>query len=326
MAPTVNPDLYNTLTNETLASEDYSRWILGPPVLGTTTQHRDAYVLLAPSTINALQPLSAALTGIPVQIFLVKRAITLPTSRWAKRVLSAFFSILIFLETFAMLLNVILNLLFHYKKLSQALVALVTYSYCSGRIAGFNARTDQALRALVWLAVQSGSYTAILASTGALIAYSAPRDLRYTSLAFAFWYPLPSCYALTILTALSSRLILHKPDSFTDTGEELLSPMPIAGVVAVRGLTHHPGRQNRQKHAVAAANGGGIQVAQEVSVHVEMGKRDSVVDTADGELKTEGEGAGWQLEERRTTRSTTTAGDLSDWRPTWGSPEGEEQV
>lgn len=45
-----------------------------PFVAGSCTQGRGAEIILAPSQINALQPLSCLLVGVPVQVLLASRA------------------------------------------------------------------------------------------------------------------------------------------------------------------------------------------------------------------------------------------------------------
>ncbi|GAA6031328.1 hypothetical protein JCM8097_005604 [Rhodosporidiobolus ruineniae] len=304
-----DPATYNTLLDQTLASEDYSRWILGPSVIGwvgqialwgmaagwagdymrsdlfrrdtprrrallvyvllictaqaafnfyltfhwTTTQHRDAEIMLAPSRINSLQPLTVGFVGVPVQAFLASRSINLLQARWAKRLAKAFFSLVIFLEAASIIFNFVLNTLFHDDKLHGSLliwlwlaaitdvsITILLIVVLRKRIAGFNASTDQKLRALSWLAVQSASYTAFFALTAAILAYATPPDdLRYTSLPFAAWYNLTSSYVLSLLTALCSRLILG---GGTSRGAPTLT---LAGAGPLNPLFHSDGDQLR---------------------------------------------------------------------------------
>ncbi|GAA5859989.1 hypothetical protein JCM8547_003047 [Rhodosporidiobolus lusitaniae] len=200
-----------------------------------TTQARDAFSMIAPSPVNALQPTACAMTGVPTQTFLAMRAIKLLRARWAKIACSVFFGLLISVQTAFMIFNTALNYEFGHDRLSGRLLNMVVDGIASGvwlwasaaidvgittilvvvlrkRIAGVFEDTDSKLRRLSWLAVQSASYTAVLATVGATTAYAA-RGILYSSLAFTFWYPLPSCYGLALLTSLSSRAIFQNSPS-----------------------------------------------------------------------------------------------------------------
>ncbi|GAA5822291.1 hypothetical protein JCM11251_006291 [Rhodosporidiobolus azoricus] len=329
---------YNTLTNQTVATQEFSTAIIGPSALGwigqialwgmvvawagdycnfylifrwTTQQNREAYSILEPSRVNSLQPLSAGLLGVTVQSFLARRAIKLLTGRWSKRLTTAFFAIVITLELFFSIFNVVLNNLFHDEKLSGRLLRFVTYSLISGiwlwsaavadigvtvvlcvvlrkRIAGFNETTDRKLRALCWLAVQSASYTAFLALGGAISAYATPNNVLVSSVPFAFWYLLPSCYVLALITALCSRLVLTPPSIIggVNVGSGLgggAGPNSLGGV-AYGGMggrspplrpspTFKPvARLIEKTQAPSVASG--VHVAEEVSVHVSDGEDD----------------------------------------------------
>ncbi|KAK4048720.1 hypothetical protein OIO90_005713 [Microbotryomycetes sp. JL221] len=76
------------------------------------------------------------------------------------------------------------------------------------RIMHFNASTDTLLRRLIKLAVQTASYTAILATCGAALAFSFSSDSEnsiYTNAAGSFYQPLSSCYLISLLVTLSFR-------------------------------------------------------------------------------------------------------------------------
>ncbi|GAA5842047.1 hypothetical protein JCM11251_001997 [Rhodosporidiobolus azoricus] len=73
------------------------------------------------------------------------------------------------------------------------------------RIAGFNAKTDTVLRKLIIGALQTASYTTFLAILAAStsVAYG---DLHpFSRVPFAFIYPLPPCYAISLYTTLATR-------------------------------------------------------------------------------------------------------------------------
>ncbi|GAA5822295.1 hypothetical protein JCM11251_006293 [Rhodosporidiobolus azoricus] len=203
----------------------------------TTSQDRAAADLVRPTVPDALQPLSVSLLGPLVQCFLAKRAIRLLVARWAKVAATIFFGVVIVLEFVAAIFNVAISLEFHKGRLRGVLLRLATYNLATGiwlwlaaaadvgvtvllcvvlrkRIAGFNQSTDKKLRALCRLAVQSASYTSVLAVGGAIAAYSAPQNnLLFSSVPYPLWYLLPSCYPIALLTALSSRQIFASSDS-----------------------------------------------------------------------------------------------------------------
>ncbi|GAA5975086.1 hypothetical protein JCM11641_000026 [Rhodosporidiobolus odoratus] len=73
------------------------------------------------------------------------------------------------------------------------------------RIVGFNQTTDGLLRKLVWLALRTAAYTAVLSLVGAVIA-ACYRDGDYatTNLNLAFWLPMPAIYGISLFTTVSS--------------------------------------------------------------------------------------------------------------------------
>lgn len=207
--------------------------------------------------------------------------------------------------------------------------------------------------ALLWLGVQSASYTSFCALGGAIASYGSslfrtpfsisasphglpffldlsldvhlrfrltatPRnDLRYTSIAFPFWYLLPSyvlltprlrlrirltfllpddsCYVLSLLTSLCSRLIFDKKGSSDITrrsvaipairlgadGDLLTAPLTPrrfgfrapSPVHRGSGASPSPHRavREKQRQRMEQYGGGGIQVREEVSVVVDEG-------------------------------------------------------
>jgi len=122
------------------------------------------------------------------------RSSQLVTLRWAKRLILACFAILIVLEFGALIFSTVLGILFHMNRLSSGLLHAARYGLIPGvwlvlaavtdvaisvllvlvlrrRIAGFNASTDGRLRALSRLAVQSASYTALVAFLGFIFTF-----------------------------------------------------------------------------------------------------------------------------------------------------------
>ncbi|GAA5983745.1 hypothetical protein JCM5350_002381 [Sporobolomyces pararoseus] len=74
------------------------------------------------------------------------------------------------------------------------------------RIGGLNAPTDSLLWRLIVVSLQTAAYTSVLATAGAVVSLvfkdSSP---AYALLHFAFWTPLPPCYAVSLYTTLSTR-------------------------------------------------------------------------------------------------------------------------
>ncbi|GAA5889399.1 hypothetical protein JCM8208_007864 [Rhodotorula glutinis] len=200
-------------------------------------QERDAASLIHPTALDAIQTLSIVINAPLVQGFLTMRAARLVTLRWARRLIVISFGILIVLEVGAILFSTVLGILFHMNRLSSGLLQAATYGLISGvwlvvaavidvaisillilvlrrRIAGFNASTDGRLRALCRLALQSASYTALVAFMGFILTFATPFDnLLYACAPYAAWWLLSSCYALALLTTLSSRALILRKNS-----------------------------------------------------------------------------------------------------------------
>ncbi|GAA5952271.1 hypothetical protein JCM3765_001925 [Sporobolomyces pararoseus] len=74
------------------------------------------------------------------------------------------------------------------------------------RIGGLNASTDSLIRKLIVVSLQTAAYTSVLATAGAVVSLvfkdSSP---AFALLHFAFWTPLPPCYAVSLYTTLSTR-------------------------------------------------------------------------------------------------------------------------
>ncbi|KPV72351.1 uncharacterized protein RHOBADRAFT_55830 [Rhodotorula graminis WP1] len=200
-------------------------------------QERDALSLIHPTALDAIQTLSILINAPLVQGFLTMRAARLVTLRWARRLIVVAFGILIVLEIGAILFSTVLGILFHKNELSSGLLQAATYGLISGvwlvvaavidvaisvllvlvlrrRIAGFNASTDGRLRALCRLALQSASYTALVAFMGFILTFATPfNNLLYACAPYAAWWLLSSCYALALLTTLSSRALILRKNS-----------------------------------------------------------------------------------------------------------------
>ncbi|GAA5856046.1 hypothetical protein JCM8547_002954 [Rhodosporidiobolus lusitaniae] len=226
----------------------------------TTSQARAAEDLIRPTYPDALQPLSSLTMAPIVQSFLAKRAIKLLHAPWAKWLSTVFFGVIIVCEFIAALYNVIISILFHQGQLEGALLKAAQFNSITGawlwcaaicdvgvtvllcvvlhkRIAGFNSQTDTLLQKLSKLAIQSASYTAVLAVLGAILAYAVPNDnLTYSSIPYPFWYLLPSCYPIALLTALSSRAIFAQSASSANETNKVTNALSGAPHTAAGGL------------------------------------------------------------------------------------------
>ncbi|GAA6062405.1 hypothetical protein JCM10212_006191 [Sporobolomyces blumeae] len=88
---------------------------------------------------------------------------------------------------------------------------------------GHSAKTDSILRKLILTALQTASYTSVLAVTGAIVSLIFKVDQSSNALLhFAFWMPLPGCYALSLHTTLATRRTIDQHL----TAATALSPEP----------------------------------------------------------------------------------------------------
>lgn len=78
-------------------------------------------------------------------------------------------------------------------------------AFLLSHVANFNARSDSTLRSLGWLAIQSSSYTTAFAIIGATLAFCFPDGSLYANASLAFFPPLASFYACSLLATLNGR-------------------------------------------------------------------------------------------------------------------------
>ncbi|BGO92253.1 hypothetical protein NBRC10512_001201 [Rhodotorula toruloides] len=181
--------------------------------------------------LDSVIPLLGAIVAAPVQILLIFRAASLLHQRWTRNlfllvggvlVLAAFTGAILTCATGIMYFNgTIDNILpFTYNDavslwLWSSAACDVAISLCFAftlhrRIQGFNANTDTLLKKLIQTALRTAAYTAVLAVGGAAVASATPdTDYNSTFAHFAFWFPLPPCYALSLFTTLSARRTIN---------------------------------------------------------------------------------------------------------------------
>ncbi|GAA5938961.1 DUF6534 domain-containing protein [Sporobolomyces koalae] len=74
------------------------------------------------------------------------------------------------------------------------------------RIGGFNKTTDSLLRKLIVISLRTAAYTSVLAVAGAIVSLVfKDSNPAFALLHFAFWTPLPPCYAVSLYTTLGAR-------------------------------------------------------------------------------------------------------------------------
>ncbi|GAA5881844.1 hypothetical protein JCM16303_006478 [Sporobolomyces ruberrimus] len=85
-------------------------------------------------------------------------------------------------------------------------ISLCLFITLKQRIGGFNRQTDSLLRKLIVVSLQTAAYTSVLAVAGAVVSLVfKDSNPAFALLHFAFWTPLPPCYAISLYTTLASR-------------------------------------------------------------------------------------------------------------------------
>ncbi|GAA6062734.1 hypothetical protein JCM10212_005937 [Sporobolomyces blumeae] len=85
-------------------------------------------------------------------------------------------------------------------------ISLSLFVTLKQRIAGLNTKSDSLVRKLIVVSLQTAAYTSVLAVAGAIVSLVyRDNNPAYALLHFAFWTPLPSCYAISLYTTLAAR-------------------------------------------------------------------------------------------------------------------------
>ncbi|KAM0750191.1 hypothetical protein T439DRAFT_326148 [Meredithblackwellia eburnea MCA 4105] len=95
------------------------------------------------------------------------------------------------------------------------------------RMGGFRAQTDLVLRKLVWLTVETASYTTVLAIVGALTAVICQK-VEVADVTNAFYGPLPSLYSIALIVSLDSRGRLGEEMRGSSLGAPGGSALPVS--------------------------------------------------------------------------------------------------
>ncbi|KAK4049647.1 hypothetical protein OIO90_005406 [Microbotryomycetes sp. JL221] len=211
--------------------QSYDIWYFG------TLQQRELSTLLRGTWPESLEPVLAGLVGAIVESILVARAsrfIQLKRIRWPLLAVSAALIITGFLGS----LGVTVWLCLFYKDplwdpqipglptfnncmavflVCSATVDLTISVICKSRmqrdilslrkkIVGFSKSTDSALKLVMRISLRSALYTAIIAIAGAACSLSFDSyTIKTIDVAWAFFLPLPSLYAMSLFTTLDVK-------------------------------------------------------------------------------------------------------------------------
>ncbi|KAM0753932.1 hypothetical protein T439DRAFT_322819 [Meredithblackwellia eburnea MCA 4105] len=191
-----------------------------------TWQVRDSNTLFSQTATDCFATFFVGIEGAIVQVYLSMRASALFENKLYKTIYFFFVGIGVLSGLVGSICYLALSILLRMGKLDSALPmdfpvatgmwlwgcafvdVLISASLCvllSKRIVGFNQSTDNILRRLISLALQTASYTAVCALMGAILSYAFPADSLNANSSAAFWIPLTSLYAFAFITTLNSR-------------------------------------------------------------------------------------------------------------------------
>ncbi|BGP00323.1 hypothetical protein NBRC10513v2_004547 [Rhodotorula toruloides] len=177
--------------------------------------------------LDSVIPLVAAFVAVPVQCRLAIRAGALLRTRWIRwafwsvvgvGIVTGFAGAVLMCATFLMYVvgtieniaplsynNTVSIWLWASAFVDLAISVCLTITL-SRRIQGFNDSTDSLLRKLIKVSLKTAAYTTLLAVGGAIVASAInDNDVNSAYAHFAFWFPLPPCYALSLYTTLTTR-------------------------------------------------------------------------------------------------------------------------
>ncbi|GAA6033869.1 hypothetical protein JCM8097_000378 [Rhodosporidiobolus ruineniae] len=294
----------------------YTGMLFADAMFWQVSNDRSFYRLLEGTTLEALLPVVAAITGAPVQLLLMLRTAVLLRSRTIRRAFVSFTILVIAAGVTGACMATTAILLYFYGSIAQidpltANKAYAWWLWCSAavdvavsvalaltlkqRVAGFSERTDSLLYKLIQSGLQTAAYTSILAVAGAAVAVSSSDfNVRRTYISYAFWSPLPACYGLSLYTTLGTRRTV---DEYIGTSVPL------------------PGSTQHNLGAVTSRPGGGprrVELPREMETRRDRERETRIRMDEDEEEEGRGDGAG------TTPTSGTTA--LSE-----GGKEEKEQ-
>ncbi|GAA6023256.1 hypothetical protein JCM10207_005225 [Rhodosporidiobolus poonsookiae] len=167
--------------------------------------------------------------GNAVQVFLMLRAASLFRNRTMRWLFLGVTSFLILFSFTGAILNFANNMLFYDNKpyivvnfniitttwffslaAIDLLISVSLAATLKQRIGGFNANTDALLRRLAITALQTASYTCLLTFVGAVLSAVYRTSSTQYAIGYAFFYPIPCCYGLSLYTTLSARQTVER--------------------------------------------------------------------------------------------------------------------
>ncbi|GAA6034653.1 hypothetical protein JCM8097_001100 [Rhodosporidiobolus ruineniae] len=258
----------------------------------TTMTDRTLGHLIQGSKLKAFTPAAGGAVAVPVQVVLLFRTSTMLRNQIIRYTFLAIVGCGI-LVTFVGAISCTVGLLLpHYgKTLPGLLDSTNTYAWwlwgaagvdvCISlalaltlrqRVAGFNKKTDSLLYKLILSALQTASYTTVLAVIGAVLTSVYGSDdfnPRYTLISVAFGPPLPTCYGISLFTTLATRRTIdeHFHTSTGVVGSVPLQSAQKSGGLKPEGMAMRPMLPRENSY-------GGIEVTKSVEVEVEMGEEE----------------------------------------------------
>ncbi|GAA5838739.1 hypothetical protein JCM5353_000867 [Sporobolomyces roseus] len=178
--------------------------------------------------VDFIMPLSAGLCGLVSQGFLSIRASVLIHRRWLRNMflmsmfalsLASFIGcILVTVTAFLIWSDTLHKISIGYNNsvamwlwtsaATDISISIALFLSLKQRV-GIVKEADGILNRLIFVALQTAAYTAIPALAGAILSLLYNDSSAYSLIHFAFWMPLPSCYAISLYTTIGTREMIE---------------------------------------------------------------------------------------------------------------------
>ncbi|GAA5844638.1 hypothetical protein JCM9279_002866 [Rhodotorula babjevae] len=231
----------------------YGAVIFADTVYWTVTTERSPDRILVGVKIDAVVPLFDAFVAVPVQILLAIRATILIQRTAVRRAFLVVTTLAILVSLTGAILSCAVNLMYIYDTvdrvslsynaptaiwlwsaaIADVLISACLWSTLRQRIQGYDHRTDSLLRTLMHTTLKTAAYTSVMAVAGAAVASATNDGGVYSLVTWAFFVPLPACYALSLYTTMSSRKEI----------EHYLCPTPTPTTPSIHHSVHSQHRQ-----------------------------------------------------------------------------------
>ncbi|GAA5903323.1 hypothetical protein JCM6882_008135 [Rhodosporidiobolus microsporus] len=215
----------------------YMLCIVGEQALWTVTTDRSLFHHYNGDWIDPLLPVFGGIVAALVQGLLSTRAalmISRATYRWAFMTFTTLF--ILFTLAMAMLTSAA-NFLAAWLWGSAATDLIISLSLAltlRKRIAGFSHTTDALLKKLIVAALQTASYTTLLAILGATTSVAFDDWNGFAAVNYAFFCPLFPCYGISLYTTLATRRTVDQFIGTSRPSEET------AHLSLARNTSHRP--------------------------------------------------------------------------------------